>query len=216
MIGNGIHAVYVPRRGRPDARQMAAIDQAILSAARALFLKEGYDATAMEVVATAANVSKATLYARYSAKDQLFRAVIMDRIDQWSRLAEWPEPAAGQTLQERLLHYGMLMARTLPHPEVHAFQRLLLSVQARFPDLSLALYETASLPIMERIAEDIAAAAREEGMPVRDPLMIARLFASTMTGWRLQEGAAHPVSEQELEAVARRIVDLFLLARAGW
>jgi hypothetical protein len=37
-----------------------------------------------------------------------------------------------------------------------------------------------------------------------------------MTGWHLQEGAARTMTDSELEEVARRIVDLFLLARAGW
>ena len=207
---------YKPRRGRPDAKQMAAIDRAILTAARRFFLEEGYDATAMETIAAAAGVSKATLYARYAAKSDLFRAVIQDRVVQWAQMAEWHDPAEGHSLRERLLHHGMLIARTLSHPEVHAFQRLLIATRERFPELSLAMYESGTRPFVEKIALDIAEAARLEDMPVRDPAMIAKLFMSAMTGWQLQEGAARTMTDIELEGVARRIVDLFLLARAGW
>lgn len=214
MSYNSLEMPYVPRRGRPDAERIAAIDRAILAAARHLFLEDGYDGTAMETIASAAAVSKATLYSRYSSKSDLFRAVIQDRVDQWSQMVE--EPITGQTLHERLMHHGMLIARTLPNPEVHAFQRLLISTRERFPELSLAMYESGSRPITDRIARDIGEAAQREGTPVRDPEFIAKLFLSAMTGWQLQEGAGRTMSDSELEEVARRIVDLFLLARSGW
>ncbi len=216
MSKSSAKSAYTPRRGRPDAKQTAAIDRSILSTARRLFLEEGYDATAMETIASVAGVSKATLYARYPTKGDLFRAVVQERVEQWSQLAEQHELAEGQTLRDRLLHHGMLIARTLPNPEVHAFQRILISTRERFPELSLAMYESGSRPITDRIARDIAEATALDGQPARDPDMIARLFLSAMTGWQLQEGAARTMTEAELEDVARKIVDLFLLARAGW
>ncbi|WP_375195088.1 TetR/AcrR family transcriptional regulator [Sphingobium sp.] len=216
MTKSAAKSAYTPRRGRPDAQQTAAIDRAILSAARRLFLEDGYDATAMETIAGAAGVSKATLYARHPTKGDLFRAVVQERVEQWALMADQHELAAGRTLRERLMHHGMLIARTLPNPEVHAFQRLLISTRERFPELSLAMYEAGSRPVSDRIAQDIAEATALEGQPARDPDMIARLFLSAMTGWHLQEGAARTMTDSELEEVARRIVDLLLLARAGW
>ncbi|HUD93959.1 TetR/AcrR family transcriptional regulator [Sphingobium sp.] len=209
-------SAYKPRRGRPDASRVVAIDRAILSAARRFFLDEGYDATAMETIASAAGVSKATLYARHPTKSDLFRAVVQESVAQWSEMSDQHHLPEGQTLRERLMHHGTLIARSLPNPEVHAFQRLLISTRERFPELSLAMYESGSRPIVDRIARDIADATARDGQPARDPEMIARLFLSAMTGWALQEGAARKMTDSELEEVARRIIDLFLLARDGW
>lgn len=216
MSTSSAKIVYKPRRGRPDAKQAAAIDQAILTAARRHFLEGGYDAAAMENIAAEAGVSKATLYVRYPTKGDLFRSVIQERVEQWAQLSAQDENATGHSLRERLLYYGLLIARTLPIPEVHAFQRLLIATRERFPELSLAMYESGSRPIADRIARDIAHFTNEEGLPANDPYLIARLFLSTMTGWQLQEGAARDMNSAELEDIARRVVDLFLLARAGW
>ena len=50
----------------------------ILAAARELFLDHGFDAVAMDMVAQQAPVSKATLYAHFSSKEELFTAVVVD------------------------------------------------------------------------------------------------------------------------------------------
>lgn len=146
----------------------------------------------------------------------MFRAVINDRVDQWAQQADHHAPEEGQSLRDRLLHHGMFIAQTLPHPEAHAFQRLLISTREKFPELSLAMYESGSRPLIERVARDIENAARQDNIVAKDPMTIATLFVSAMTGWQLQEGAARTMTRTELENIARRIVDLFLLARAGW
>lgn len=52
----------------------------ILVAARALFLREGYRDAGMEVVARAASVSTATLYAYFPSKAHLFQVVILETV----------------------------------------------------------------------------------------------------------------------------------------
>ena len=48
----------------------------ILEAARALFIARGYEAASMDAVAKAANVSKATVYAYFNSKNELFAAIV--------------------------------------------------------------------------------------------------------------------------------------------
>jgi AcrR family transcriptional regulator len=48
----------------------------IIDAASRLFLEHGYAATSMDVVAQQAGVSKATVYALFESKDNLFAAMI--------------------------------------------------------------------------------------------------------------------------------------------
>lgn len=49
-----------------------------MEAAQAQFLRDGYNATTMEGIATAANISKATLYKYFPDKDELFLALVRD------------------------------------------------------------------------------------------------------------------------------------------
>ena len=55
--------------GSPKRRQ-------IVDAAQALFLAHGYGAVSMDAVARTAGVSKATLYAYFDSKDQLFATIV--------------------------------------------------------------------------------------------------------------------------------------------
>lgn len=60
------------------SRRMAAqaTRQAILIAARSVFLKKGYAATTMDMVATAAGVAKDTVYATIGKKPSLFKLLV--------------------------------------------------------------------------------------------------------------------------------------------
>ena len=60
-----------PKGGRAEARRLH-----ILDAAQALFLQQGLSGTTMEAIARTAGVAKPTLYAYFSDKEAVFRAVI--------------------------------------------------------------------------------------------------------------------------------------------
>ncbi len=55
-----------PERRRPQ----------VLDAALELFLKSGYEGTSMDAIASAAGVTKPVVYACFSGKDELFRALL--------------------------------------------------------------------------------------------------------------------------------------------
>lgn len=207
---------FVPRRGRPSAEQVEAIERSILSTARRMFLEDGYDAVAMEVVALTAGVSKGTLYARHSAKDALFRAVVESSVADWSASAAVEDHLLTDDLEERLRHHARITARYMLEPEVQAFQRLLLTNRHRFPDLSRAMYDTGYSYFIDLIRQDIEVAAKKDGHPVRDADGIARQLVATITGWHYQESAARDLTLQELTAVADRTVTLLMAARPLW
>ena len=52
--------------------------QAIIRAATALFLRDGYRGTSMDQVAAAAAVSKQTVYKHFEDKEQLFRDIVLE------------------------------------------------------------------------------------------------------------------------------------------
>jgi len=65
----------MPRTRRKDARPGE-----IIAAALALFADRGYAATKLEDVATAAGISKGTIYLYFPTKEELFRAVVRQAV----------------------------------------------------------------------------------------------------------------------------------------
>ena len=82
---------------------------AILAAAERAFLAQGFGAVSMDAIARAAGVSKATVYAHFAGKEELFGAIVADlserRFGEFSADALDPRDAAVSltTLAERFL-----------------------------------------------------------------------------------------------------------------
>jgi len=68
-------ATLPTRQRRKDARP-----QELLDAAMALFVEKGFAATRSEEVAARAGVAKGTLYRYYPSKEELFKAMVRDRL----------------------------------------------------------------------------------------------------------------------------------------
>ena len=85
----------------------------ILDAARDVFLERGYSVTSMDVVAQAAGVSKATVYALFTSKELLFAAVI-ER--EGSRQMAAIDAADEAPLADVLLRFGTDAAALLLSP----------------------------------------------------------------------------------------------------
>src|ERR1700710_1853467 len=70
-------------RGRPQLRSDDETRQIIYEAARHEFAANGYAATSTETVARRAGVSTKTLYRLIPNKEQLFEAMVSDRLDRF-------------------------------------------------------------------------------------------------------------------------------------
>lgn len=208
--------MFKPKRGRPTLEQVQAIEQAILTTARRMFLEIGFDNVAMEAVATAAGVSKGTLYARHPSKEALLTAVIRNSVAEWSDRAAQHDHLLTEDMGERLRHHARIIADTFSSPEVQALCRLMFVTQDRFPDVSAVLHDVGYLYAVGFISRDIAQLSVKDGMPVRDPDSIAHMLVSSISGWQLQEGAARNVPPEELTKMADRFAELLLAARSSW
>ena len=81
----------VETRGRPKDGLKR---DAILSAARDLFMSHGFAGTSMDSLAAAANVSKATLYSHFVDKTALYRAIIEGKVKDY-RLQDFSARLSG-------------------------------------------------------------------------------------------------------------------------
>ncbi|MGH8210801.1 MAG: TetR/AcrR family transcriptional regulator [Steroidobacteraceae bacterium] len=114
------------RRGRPKEPAKRA---ALLQAARKLFLDKGIDVVTKEEIAALAGVSKATLYANFSAVTVLLEAVI--RTESLRVISdEYLETAKALDLPAQLMQFGERVLKFTTDPERAKFERLLASAAA--------------------------------------------------------------------------------------
>lgn len=204
------------KRGRPSLERASAIDRMIMTQARTLFLAEGFDAVSMEQIAAATNISKGTLYARHSSKEDLFAAVTLEIIAQSSEIMAQNAHLLTDDLEQRLRHHARLMVGSLMNPEVIAFQRMLLGVQHRFPELAEAVTEVGYRYLVNIMRDDILTYAGREGRVVRDAEGVALMIVSSIGGYDMFEVSSGRLTIEQLQAHADRTIDLAMAAQAVW
>jgi AcrR family transcriptional regulator len=126
-----------PRCGRPTKAAAAERDERLLEIAAEMFMRHGFDATSMERVAEAAMIGKATLYARYTDKSQLFADVLRRRILLlYGRLeADLAKGLGGKSLEETLFILARRFLESSLTPGSIALSRILVAQGERFPEL---------------------------------------------------------------------------------
>lgn len=95
--------------GRREEKREAT-RQEILTAARALFLEKGYDATSVDDLVLAANVAKGTFYYHFNSKDELLHALQELVIDEFAASAR-QKLSAGQSPLKVLSEFVSEMAK---------------------------------------------------------------------------------------------------------
>lgn len=122
---------------------------AIMDAAIAGFLAEGYDRTSLEAVAKAAAVSSATVYKHFPTKAALFGA-IMSRMWENEPGDEARVPPAGDP-RAGLLKIGRDYGTLLLNPQTVDLFRVIIAEAPRFPELGRELYEHGKKPYLDRL-----------------------------------------------------------------
>lgn len=201
-------------RGRPSVKRAAAIEDAILDVAHALFLELGYQGLTMEGVAARAGVSKGTLYARYIGKEPLFRAVIAKRLDIWSVMAGSGDHLLPRELKPRLMHHARTLARMFAWPEYQQTSRLIQTAANLLPDIAVFWHEHGTRRFVEFLADDMAAVAEVGGSKPPDWRFLAGLFLHGFSGWYAIEMTSGPVSEERADRFALQLIDTILASLA--
>lgn len=199
----------------PSPGSRAAKPLQILEAARDLFLKDGFSTTSMDAVAKLANVSKATVYAHYSSKEELFAAMM----DSECRRT-WPEMSSGDIAQldpiPKVREIAQRYIRFITSGYPVSLLRVVSAEAPRNPDLGRLFYETAPGMGRAKFAELLRYADMRGLLRMPDPLHASDTFFAMLRGdvhIRILVGMPLP-SEAELTAHAQEIVDRFLKAYA--
>src|SRR5579862_1262240 len=137
-------AKAVARGGRPSRADALRLRERILTAARELFLAEGYGLTSIEAVAKRAAVSKRTFYDRFDDKAALFAAVV-HRIIEGIRPPPEVPLIEGATLEQILHRIAMFILHAGLQPRALALHRLVHGEAARFPELVRAVADDGTM-----------------------------------------------------------------------
>lgn len=206
--------VHRGRGGRPSAEQSGEVDRRILDAATDLFLRLGFDATSCDQVVAKAGAGKASLYARYANKEELFATVVRRMVDRTL-------PSAGDVpwhlpLHDRLHAVGLrLLSQALTFEGV-ALMRVVMTTAHRMPELAR---------LTDRIGRDGGVRCIAAAIAGEDATEEAIERAATVAGKFIdlvfvphQMRALIGDDPTTLEAEAPRKIDeaIDLLSKAGW
>lgn len=192
------------RDAGPDKRSR------ILAAAHKMFLHHGYGDTSMDAIARHAGVSKATLYAHFDGKAQLFAALI---VAECRRLAEtigcraFEAPDVRSTLLSVARDFNELMCSG----EGLTMYRIVAAEAPRFPELGRTFYDSGPTVMIDHVAAILRRAADRGLLDVCDPRLAAIQFMSLVQGERhLLRVLDLPQASADQGAYIEASVDLFL------
>ena len=187
---------------------------AILRAATEVFLREGYTRASVDTIAVAAGVGKQTVYGHFGNKQRLFLAVVDE-----ARQAAGVGPAAGNVVctdaadtRTNLEATGVRLLRAMLEPENAALHRLTIAELSHHPELIRGWRdEGSSDELIDAIAKFLG--SREE-LRVDNPSLSARQFVMLLSaeGQVRSLRGVQPLSDQEIEQIARETTDLVLRA----
>jgi AcrR family transcriptional regulator len=196
-----------PVVARPPGRPRSAqVHQAILDAAVALFIRDGFEGMSVEAVAARAGVGKAAIYRRWPAKE----ALVIDAVAQL--IAEAPSPDSGSVHDDlvelaRELH-GLLSSSLTGglFPRMAAAVERLAGDRVRFADgteepFDRIVYATGYRISLPFLAPSLVAPAGRE-LPLYRRIVAPGLGGLLFAGLVDAPGGLLPVVETQAEWIA--------------
>ncbi len=145
----------------PDARMLQ-----LLTAAKDTFTSKGFAATTMDDIASAAGMSKKTLYKLFESKTELFRAMLLRSLPQ----ADFTDASLEGSPVTRLRSMLREAADVALSPGEIALQRLIIGERQASPALGRMFAEVIMDSGTDQVVELLKAAGLEprfEGVPLR-------------------------------------------------
>lgn len=188
---------------------------AIISAATAVFVRDGYVGASIDAIAEAANVSRQTIYNQIGDKERLFVEVVRGINEQGSaRLVETLAtfPDAPQDIGRELVDFAIRLTRNcLCDDGSRALRKLIENEGSRYPELFETWKDYGPGKNWPAISARFARLARDGDIELDDPDLAARQFMALIRA-DLPNEPGETVSDAQLEQAARNGVRTFLRA----
>lgn len=199
------------QRGRPkDPAKRAAI----LAAAKALFLREGYAGTSMEAVAIEAGVSKPTVYSHFANKDSLFSVAVQEE-------TQMLLPHSAFTLKDRssldvvLREIGRAFVGLINSPEAIGLHRLMAAKVGQEGDMARLFFEAGPEVILRQMEQLLKQAHQRGLLHVEDVELATEHFFGLLQGCQHMQvliGYRPPLPAAEMGRRVREATAMFLRA----
>ncbi len=191
---------------------------AILDAATELFLTREYAGTSMEDIASAAAVSKQTVYKHFTDKETLFREVALGSVERVGSAfrVEVTATAEADDVPAALRALARTYIDAVMSPMLLRRRQLVLREAGRFPDLAHKYHESGPRRAIAGLSTAFARLAERGELMIKDPRVAAIQFAFLVIGEPLDTAMFRSVgrrrTRRELHALADAGVEVFLAA----
>jgi AcrR family transcriptional regulator len=187
----------------------------ILQVAREVFFEDGFNAATMSSIAARLGGSKATLYAYFKSKEDLFQAIIEDMCS----VIETALAADGEGADVRttLMTLGRELVSAMNTDLAVRTLQLVIEETRRNPELARRFDEAGPKQGAERIAAYLAKAHARGEIDTPDPVHAAGVLASLLKGemhFRRLLGLEPEPSAEVIERDVEAAVSTFLTAYA--
>lgn len=199
-------------RGRDNPKS-----RRILTAARNIFCNCGYSTASMDAIADKAGVSKATVYAHFDSKEQLFEAMVNQECQHFLARMEIPTDVEQLALRPALMRIATNYLELILTPRALSMSRMVTAESRRFPELGVIFYESGPKVMREGLTQYLET-ARERGIIETDNTRLAAYQFIGMLRGDLHLRAMLGIEKlprKSVDLVAQRAVDTFLIAYGG-
>ena len=202
-----------PKISLKEPRQLSPEKaEAILAGGMQEFLAHGYAGTSMDRIATAAGVSKATVYSHFQDKEGLFTALIEQLVQGKFRSLFDPSPENLQ-LEPRIFLRELanrFLDISVNEPEFLNFMRLIVGESGRFPQLARAFVRNIERNSFGMLQQYLAACPQ---LKLADPEATARIFIGAVVHFLIVQEMLHgkDIVPMERDRLINNLVDSILL-----
>ncbi len=167
----------------------------------------------MDAVAARAGVSKATIYAYFKSKEDMFQAVVLDEVNRLRQGIEAIGSGSKRSLTSKLREVGVHLLRVWLSPRTLPLLRILIAEVDRFEEFARAAHRATKEQVICATAQMLDAGVRDGEIVCRDTKKAADLFmclvgADHMLTALLDPGKTLPC--EDFEAHAKWAVEVFL------
>jgi AcrR family transcriptional regulator len=205
MIEDNVLTVPAGREAKRDA---------ILDAARAVFLEVGFGAASMDAIANAAKVSKQTVYNHFGSKEELFAAMIRSSCDRM--LAAMEQAAKSGKPEDTLRAVAWQVMDKLFSKDRMSLYRILMAEVQRFPELGKIFYECGPKVTRKYLAGFFAEQTSRGLLKVENPPIAAEQFFGMLSGchFKAQLGIETAPSREAIDEYVESAVALVMRAHS--
>lgn len=206
----------------PSTRRGELRREALLEAARAVFLERGYAAASIDDVVKRTGGSKATVYQYFGNKEGLFGAMVAGQCEAFINEVAFPQksvaPRSMKELEKTLFELGLRALNVFLQPERLALNRAMIAAAHQFPDLAERFYDAGPRRGIAALGAFLKTQHEAGTLNCPNPELAAIHFMDIVRAYPLLRsllGLSPNFNDMSVEDFVRDAVRTFLYGRAA-